>query len=51
MESGGGDQRGYQTNQIVVHVTRVTEGRCTASHDSGYLMSSEEQQSIELVTH
>ena len=37
METRRGDEGCDQTNQIVVHVSRVTKGRRTSSHDGRYL--------------
>jgi hypothetical protein len=37
MQARGGDEGGDQTNQIVVHVSRVTESCGTSSHDGGHL--------------
>ena len=35
METGGGDERGHQSNQVVVHVTRVTQRGRAGRHYGG----------------
>lgn len=37
MEAGSGDERGDQANQIVVHVSGVTQRRGAGGHDGGDL--------------
>ena len=37
MEAGGGNEGGDQTNEVVVHVTRVTKSRGAGSHYGGNL--------------
>ena len=37
MESRGGDEGGNQTNQIIVHVARVTKSCSAGSHDGRHL--------------
>ena len=37
VESGGGDEGRNQTNQIIVHVARVTQGGGTGGHYCGNL--------------
>ena len=37
METRRGDEGCDQTNQIIVHVSRVTKGRRTSSHDGRHL--------------